>query len=66
MNIVIRCFVFCSIILLVNCSDNEAQNSASKKTVIDNQLQAMEKAKGVEQQILDSAAKQREQIDSYQ
>lgn len=66
MNIFIRCFVIFSIIFLISCSDNGTQNSESEKTVIDSQLRALDKAKGVEQHILDSAVKQREQIDSYQ
>ncbi len=66
MNIVISCFIIFSVIFLTSCSDNGTQNSESKKTVIDSQLRALDKAKGVEQDILDSVAKQREQIDSYQ
>ena len=52
------------LMLLVSCSENESGESTSNKTVIDNQLRALEKAKNVEQQILESAAKQKERIDA--
>ncbi len=38
----------------------------SEKTVLDPQLRALEKAKGVEQQLLDAASQQREVIDAYE
>ena len=49
------------------CSDNDNASSQSKepiKTVIDPQLKALEKAKGVEQQLLDAAEQQRKLIDA--
>ncbi len=52
---------------LTACSENEDSPSESKqvtKTVIDPQLKALEKAKGVEQQLLDAAEQQRKQIDT--
>lgn len=52
---------------LTACSGNEDSASESKqvtKTVIDPQLKALEKAKGVEQQLLDAAEQQRKQIDT--
>ncbi len=50
--------------MLIGCSDNNS--SSSNKSVIDPQIQALEKAKAVEQRLLDSANKQREKIDSYE
>ena len=49
------------------CSDSEDNTSSvkqSNKTFIDPQLQALEKAKGVEKQLLDAADQQRKLIDS--
>ncbi|MFK8028125.1 MAG: hypothetical protein AB8C40_08730 [Gammaproteobacteria bacterium] len=48
-------------------SDNASMHAKeSEKTVLDPQLRALEKAKGVEQQLLDAASQQREVIDAYE
>lgn len=55
------------VLCLPACSDNDESSSSakeSKKTIIDPQLQALEKAKGVEQQLLDAAEQQRKLIDA--
>lgn len=51
------------LIVLFSCSDNST-STENKKTVIDHQIKALEKAKGVEAQIFDSAQQQREIIDN--
>ncbi len=43
--------------------NNLAATPEPPKTMIDNQLKALDKAKGVEQQIQDAADKQRQAID---
>jgi hypothetical protein len=56
-------------LFLTACSDNDHSSSESKqpvKTIIDPQLKALEKAKGVEQQLLDAAEQQRKLIDAQE
>lgn len=51
------------------CSDSDQNTSSEKKpikTIIDPQLQALEKAKGVEQKLLDAAEQQRKLIDAQE
>ena len=60
-----KCLIMFCILFLVSCSDSETSHTDSKKTVIDDQLHALEKAKTVEKQLLDSTAKQKEQIDAH-
>tara|TARA_R110002096_G_scaffold434973_1_gene658948 strand:- start:2074 stop:2286 length:213 start_codon:yes stop_codon:yes gene_type:complete len=63
-------FAFISILLvfcLAACSDNNHDSATTKdsgKTIIDPQIQALEKAKSVEKQLLDAADKQRNYIES--
>ena len=53
------------IVLLSACSDNSStSDNKSNKTVIDSQIRALEKAKGVEEQVLDAAQQQRAVIDN--
>ncbi len=66
MNMMIRFFSILSMTLLFGCTESENTSTETKKTVIDHQIKALEKAKGVEQQLFDSASKQKEQIDSYE
>ena len=56
--------IFC----LISCSDNEnaSVETEPKKTVIDHQIQALEKAKGVEQQIMDAAEQQQKLIEAQE
>ena len=58
------------VLCLPACSDNDNASSSnakeSKKTIIDPQLQALEKAKGVEQQLLDAAEQQRKLINAQE
>jgi hypothetical protein len=56
-------------LLLTACSDNDDSSPESKqpvKTVIDPQLKALEKAKGVEKQLLDAAEQQRKLIEAHE
>ena len=66
MNTMIKFICVSSIILLLGCSESNNTDSETKKTIIDHQIRALEKAKGVEQQLFDSAAKQQEQINEYE
>lgn len=55
------------VLCLPACSNNDDTSSSakeSKKTFIDPQLKALDKAKGVEQQLLDAAQQQRKLIDA--
>ena len=56
------CLIFA--MTLLACSDNSStHDDQSQKTVIDHQIKALEKAKSVEQQILNAADQQRAFID---
>jgi len=57
-------------VLMIGCSDNndnraqkQGNEEQTRKTVIDPQLEALERAKAVEQDVLDAAEKQRKEID---
>lgn len=65
-------FLFCSVLIISACSDEhdtktarmgEDMNTTQKTTVLSPQLQAIEKAKGVEKMINDTARKHREELD---
>lgn len=57
------CVIFVSSLLA--CSDDTSTNEdANKKTVIDHQIKALEKAENIEAQILDAAQQQRAVIDA--
>lgn len=51
-------------VVLVGCTESDNTNSTQQvqPNVFDAQMQVLEKAKGVEQQIEDAAAKQRQSI----
>jgi|GEM_PF-1607057 len=49
---------------LAACSDSSSTNDDAKKTVIDHQIKALEKAENVEAQILEAAQQQRAIIDT--
>ena len=66
MKLIAKLLPFLSIVLLFGCSDREDKSTEPQKTVIDHQIKALEKAKGVEQQLFDSAAKQKDEIDAYE
>ena len=55
------CFTACS-----DNNDSAAESKQAVKTVIDPQLKALEKAKGVEQQVLEAAEQQKKLIEAQQ
>ncbi len=63
------CLLIVLALYLTACSDNENSSSEPKqsvKTIIDSQLNALEKAKGVEQKLLDATEQQRKLIAAQQ
>lgn len=53
------------VLCVVACSDNEKSSAQSEESIIEPQMKALEKAKGVEQQLLDAAEQQRKHIEAH-
>lgn len=52
-----------ALLLVGGCSSSTEDRKEARKEVVDSVHQPLDKAKGVEQQILDNAAEQRKQVD---
>jgi len=55
--------VLISLTLLVGCSSSTDEREKERKEIVDSVHEPLDKAKGLEQQILDNASDQRKQLD---
>ena len=55
--------VLISLMLLVGCSSSTDEREKERKEIVDSVHEPLDKAKGLEQQILDNASDQRKQLD---